>query len=80
MKFRRPDEKKMNVIRMMPFFFLLLAISFTGIHAYRYAVGLDAETTWLLVGGVATIYFGVRSWFQAKVVFVFDGDEDGQGS
>ncbi len=76
MRFREPDNMKMNIVRMMPFAFLVLAIVFTVIHGYRYAVGLDEENTWVLVGGVATIYFSVRSWFQARVVFVM-GDEPG---
>ena len=74
MRFRKPEEKKMNILRLLPAFLLVVAVFFTGLQTYRYTTGLDQDPLWVIVGAVATLYFSIRTFFSVRQVFVW-GDE-----
>lgn len=74
MRFRNPEEKRMNFLRLVPVFALVVAIFITGHSLYRYLAGADDSVTWLVIGSVAMIYFSFRTLFAVRRVFVW-GDE-----
>ncbi len=74
MKFRHPDQKLLNILRLLPMLFWVVALAFAIHSGYRYFTGIDESAFWFIVGSVAVLYFSVRSWLQMKVTFVW-GDE-----
>lgn len=79
MRFRNPDDKKMNVLRLLPVFMLVVAVFFTGHQVYRYIAGYDETLAWVGIGAIAMIYFAVRTLHTVKRVFVWEHREgDGE--
>ncbi len=74
MKFRDPEAKKLNALRLMPLPFLALALSFTAYSIYQHQIGADESMFWVAVGGAASVYFLLRSWFAVRSVFEFGDD------
>ncbi len=72
MKFRNPDQKVLNIIRLVPLLFWVVAVAFAIHSGYRYFSGIDESAFWFVVGGAAVLYFTVRSWLQLRVTFVWD--------
>jgi hypothetical protein len=78
-KFRQPEERLKNVLRLTPLFFLLFAISLGGIMVYEYFTGVRDNELIPVMTAVFVIYFAFRSWHAVKLTFVF-GDEEANGS
>lgn len=62
----------MNLVRLLPLVFWVVAVAFTIHSGYRYFSGVDESAFWFIVGAVAVVYFSVRSWLQVRVTFVWD--------
>ncbi len=74
MEFRQPEALKMNLFRLLPVYLLVAAVLFFAYATYQYLSGSEEDLLWVAVGGLATVYFTVRSWFAMRWVFVW-GDE-----
>lgn len=77
MRLRNPNEKKMNILRLLPLFLLLPVLFLTGWEAYRYLTGAEESALWLGLWGAVSVYMVVRSVFAARKVFVWDDDGAG---
>lgn len=78
MRFRNPDEKKMNALRLVPVFLLVVATFFTGHQTYLYLSGGEADTFLIFLGAAVMIYASVRSIFAMRRVFIWEHEEGGE--
>lgn len=77
-RFRNPDEKKMNALRLVPVFLLVVATFFTGHQTYLYLSGGEADTFLIFLGAAVMIYASVRSIFAMRRVFIWEHEEGGE--
>lgn len=75
MKFRDPDAKKTNLLQLLPVLFFVVTLIFAGHAVYQYAIGLEASLMWVGLWGILLLYFGARSWFALRKVFVWGEEE-----
>lgn len=66
----------MNIIRLLPVYLLVVAMLFFAHASYQYLTGQEEELLWVAVGGLAVLYFSVRSWFAVNWVFVWGEEEE----
>ena len=78
MRLREPDNKKMNVLRLLPVYLLVVAILFTGHSTYLYLSGAEENLMWVGLGALGVLYFSVRSWFALRSVFLWGEEEEAQ--
>lgn len=75
MRFRYPEEKGKNFLRMIPVMFFFFAVPATGFAVYEYFAGLEENSTRMLILLGFTAYFGFRSWYTVKLFIIRDGEE-----
>lgn len=74
MKFRYPEQKTGNLIRLIPIVLWPLSIGFLVYIGYQYFVGSEQDLTMVGLAAVVAIYFSIRGWTALPRVFVW-GDE-----
>ena len=78
-RFRNPEDKTMNLLRLMPVLLLPVALTFAGYVGYLYFTGQSEDALLLGIASAAAVYFAIRSFVQLKAVFVFGDDDDEEG-
>lgn len=75
MKFRNPDEKGKNILRLLPVMFFLIGIPIVGNVIYQYFTGAEDDVVRVVIAVIILAYFGFRSKFALEWTFVQDEED-----
>lgn len=70
MRFRYPEQRGRNVVRLLPVVFFFLSLPFAGVMLYEYFAGLNQEVIRPVIAVVFVLYFGYRARFAMEVTFI----------
>lgn len=75
MRWRYPEQKGRNLIRLLPLLFLILSLPFAAMMVYEYFVGLNTDAIRPIIAIVFVLYFAYRARFAIQVTFIKDEEK-----